>query len=302
MKLETFAMLDSVLRHGTMSAAAEAASLTPSAVSIQMKQLERYLGQQLFDRSGLQVRPLPLAREVAAVMRRAATELDTLRRPAGIAVEGQVKLGVIESMQPLLLPGLLQMLRRRYPGLQVQPQRGKSAELTSAVKAGEIDAALVAQPENGGSSRLDWHVILQREMSLIVPPDETETSLTVLFERHEWVRYDRNTIVGRMAARYVHQHVRERRGWALELDGVRAIVAMVSAGLGISVVQLAEPGICAPFPVRVIPLIDAPSVQFSLVSRATDADSRVLQAVREALVDVATAARLNAKSPPTRAG
>jgi DNA-binding transcriptional LysR family regulator len=286
MKLEAFAMLDAVLRHGTMAAAAREAGLTASAVSVQMKQLEAYLGQQLFDRSGLQVRPLPLAHQVAAVMRRAGSELDLLRRPGGVVVEGTVQLGVIESMQPRLLPGMLQLLRRCYPGLRLVPRRGRSAELTHAVKAGELDGAVVAQPESGGSSRLHWHPVLRVPLSLVVPPGETETAVPALFARHEWIRYDLRTIAGRAAARWVNARVGTDKSGTLELDAVRAILAMVSAGLGISIVQLSEPGVHLPFPVRVLPLPDAPVLRFALVTRASDADSRALAAVREAIASV----------------
>jgi DNA-binding transcriptional LysR family regulator len=287
MKTETFQMLDAVLRHGSLAGAAQEARLTASAVSIQMKKLEDYLGQQLFDRSGQQVKPLPLAYEAAEVMRRALQQIEGLRRPGGLAVEGSLRLGVIESMQPVLLPGMLQELRRHAPRLRILPRRGKSAELTDAVKAGELDAAVVAQPESGGSSRLHWHRLMTCELSLIVPPDEPETDLVTLFKRHEWIRYDRGTIAGRLAARYLNTRVKERHG-DLELDAVRAIVAMVSAGVGVSIVQLSEPGLATVFPVRVLSLAQAPRLRFSLATRAGDADSRPLSVLRKALAGAAT--------------
>ncbi|GAA4327633.1 LysR substrate-binding domain-containing protein [Pigmentiphaga soli] len=282
MKIEAFAMLEAVLRYGTIAAAAREANLTASAVSVQMKQLESYLGQQLFDRSGLQVKPLPLAFEVSAVMQRARGELEALRRTTGPRVEGSLRLGVIESMQSLVLPGTLQLVRQRYPGLRVHPCRGRSADLTHAVKAGEIDGAIVAQPETGGSSRLRWHPVMRCPLSLVVPPAETETALPALFARHEWIRYDGRSIAGRAAARYLNARVRNKFG-TLELDAVRAIMAMVSAGLGVSLVQLSEPGIRTAFPVRVLALPDAPVLRFVLVTRASDADSRPLAALREAV-------------------
>ena len=82
MKTETFQMLDAVLRHGSLAGAAQEARLTASAVSIQMKKLEEYLGRQLFDRSGLQVKPLPLADEAAEVMpARHPADRGAARRP-----------------------------------------------------------------------------------------------------------------------------------------------------------------------------------------------------------------------------
>ena len=57
MKIEMFDTLDAVLRGGSLAAAASETNLTASAVSMQMKQLETYLGQPLFDRSGHAIRP-----------------------------------------------------------------------------------------------------------------------------------------------------------------------------------------------------------------------------------------------------
>ncbi|HEY0294792.1 MAG TPA: LysR family transcriptional regulator [Bordetella sp.] len=283
MKWEAFATLDAVLCTGTLAGAAKSMNLTASAVSIQMKQLEAFIGHQLFDRSGLQVKPLPLAHEVAAVMRRAKVELDGLRRPSSILLEGTVDLGIIESMQSRLLPGVLQALRISHPALRVHPHRGKSAQLTNAVKAGDLDAAIVAQPESGGSSRLQWYALSQYPLSLVVPPNAEAQSIPDLFKRYEWIQYDKATVAGRLAARYIHQHFKPLTS-GLELDGVRAVLAMVSAGLGLSVIQLSESNIAQLFPVRVVALPNPPMIQFSLVFRASDEHSRALIAIRDAVV------------------
>ena len=282
MKMEAFAVLDAVLRHGTLAAAAREANVTPSAVSMQMKQLETYLGQQLFDRSGLRVKPLRVAYEVSEAMKPALARLNSLRLQSAVMVEGNIGFGVIESLQPMLLPGVMRYLADRYPLLRVLPSRGKSADLTDAVKSGDSDAAVVAQPEAGGASRLTWHPLFRRELVLITPPQSQETSLNALFRQYEWIRYDRKTETGRLAAHYVGKHIRKARS-SIELDGVRAIVAMVSAGVGISVVQIADPGIQLMYPVRTLRLPNAPQLQFSLVTRRTDSESRKVAAVKEAL-------------------
>ena len=113
MKIELFDTLDAVLRGGSLAAAASEANLTASAVSMQMKQLEAYLGQPLFDRSGHAIRPTALAHEVAAAMRQGLQHLESLRRRSAVAVEGVVRLGINESLMPMLLPGTLSELRPR---------------------------------------------------------------------------------------------------------------------------------------------------------------------------------------------
>ncbi len=176
MKIEMFDTLDAVLRGGSLAAAASEMNLTASAVSMQMKQIEAWLGQPLFDRSGHTIRPTPLAHEVSAAMRQGLEHLQSLRRRSAVVVEGVVRLGMIESMLPVLLPGTLTELRTRYPRLGVRPTGGRSTGLTDAVKSGELDAAVVAEPPGGGSARLQWQPLFRSEMRLIVPPNATETS------------------------------------------------------------------------------------------------------------------------------
>lgn len=286
MKLSAFTTLEAVLRGGTLAAAAAEMSLTPSAVSMQMKQLETWLGQPLFDRSGLQVRPQPLAHEVAAAMRDGLQRLEALRRRTSTRVEGTVRIGLIDVLLPVLLPGTMRLLRDRYPALAVRPVRGRSTTLTDAVKANQLDAAVVAQPPGGGSSRLRWQPLLRKELMLIAPQDATETSAAALFRQYDWIRYDRQTVSGGLAARYVSERVPERRG-TLDMDSVPAIVAMVSAGLGVAIVQISDPTLLTRYPVRTTRLgRGAPVLQLSLVSRKEDEPSRLVEVVREAMTSV----------------
>ncbi|CAN7188678.1 LysR family transcriptional regulator [Pseudorhodoferax sp. LjRoot39] len=285
MKIEAFSTLDAVLRTGSFAGAAAAMNLTPSAVSMQMKQLEQYLGQPLFDRSGPQVRPRVAAFDVAAAMRGGLQRLDGLRRRPGIEIEGVLRLGVIESLLPSLLPGTLSALRAQHPRLAVRPVRGRSATLIAGVKAGQIDAAVVAMPAKGGSEQLRWWPLARRELVLIAPPDATESSATALLRRHDWIRYDRNTVTGAMAARHVLSLVPDKRG-VLELDSAPAIVAMVSGGLGVAIIHLLDGTLLTAYPVRVLRLgRSAPVLELTLVTRKAADDDRGLAVLRERLVE-----------------
>lgn len=283
MKIETFHTLDAVLQTGTFAAAARLANVTPSAVSMQMKQLEHYLGKPLFDRSGLQARPNRLAHEVSDTMRQALQNLEALRAGNGLAVEGVVRLGVIESMQPVVLPGIMRFVRERHPRLELRLERGRSSTLTAAVKAGDIDAALVAEPPAGGSARLRWTSMLRRELVLVAPPGVKENHVASLFRLYDWIRYDRSSVSGVLAAQYVHTHVPEVRG-TLEFDSGPAIVAMISAGLGISILQPPDPAVLQGYPVRIVRMgRAAPVLTLSMVTRKADDNNRSVDAVREAM-------------------
>jgi len=286
MKLEAFSTLEAVLAEGSFAAAATVMNLTPSAVSMQMKHLEQYLGQPLFHRAGLQVRPTEAAHRVMAAMRDGLHEIDAMRRRHTTVVEGTLRLGLIESIQPLLLPGTMRRLRDLHPRLVVRPRRGRSGGLTDDVKAGQLDAAVVAQPETGRVAGLSWSPLLTRELVLIAPPAERGATAADLLARYDWIRYDRQTSTGAMAARYVRQLMPEKRS-TLELDTVTAIAAMVSEGLGVSVVQIMDPGICELYPVEILRL--GSFLQISVVTRKDDAEHRGLLALREAMEHVVKA-------------
>jgi DNA-binding transcriptional LysR family regulator len=283
MKLEAFLTLGAVISEGSFAAAAAVMNLTPSAVSMQMKHLEHYLGQPLFSRAGLKVQPTAMAHQVLGAMRDGLQQIEKLRRRNTVLVEGTVRLGLIESLQPLLLPGTMRLLRDTHPRLMLRPQRGRSAGLTDDVKAGQLDAAVVAQPEKGRVAGLMWYPLLKRELVLIVPPGESGRTARLLLKHYDWIRYDRHTTTGAMGARYVRELMPEKRS-TIELDSVTAIVAMVSAGLGVAVLQIMDPSVCERYPVRTIRFgAAAPTLQVSVVTRKGDEDSRPLSALRDAL-------------------
>lgn len=290
MKMSFFDTLDAVLRSGSLAGAAREMNVTPSAVSMQMKQLEAHFGQPLFDRAGLRVRPTPLAREIVGVLREPMQRVEALRSRTSTRVEGLLRLGVIETLQSSLLPAAAKQLRARYPALDVRPARGRTVELIEAVKAGRLDAAVVVQPSTGGSQRLAWQPVFRSELVLVAPPHAEEARIPALFKFHDWIRFDPSTSGGRLATRWIAKHVREARA-TMDLQSVQAVVAMVSAGLGVSVVQRPDAHMVLAYPVRILSLgRGAPALQISLVSRKTDSGSRQLAALREAIECVTGAA------------
>jgi DNA-binding transcriptional LysR family regulator len=290
MKLSFFETLEAVLRTGSLAGAAREMHVTPSAVSMQMKQLESHFGQPLFDRAGLTVRPRPIALEIAGVMREPMGRLESLRSRTSGRIEGQVRLGVIETMQATLLPPAMAWLRSHQPSLQVRPVRGRTTELLDAVKAGDLDAAIVVEPARGGSQRLAWHPVLRKELVLVAPPQSTGARATALLKHYEWIRFDAETSTGRLAARWVREHAPGARPTA-ELQSVQAVMALASAGLGVSIVPEPDAQAAQAHPVRILRLgRDAPYIQVALVARPGDADSRKLQVLRDAMAVASGAA------------
>ncbi len=283
-KLEALNTLIAVLRHGSFAAAAEFVHLTPSAVSLQVKQLEEYFGRPLFDRSARQARPTPFAQELAATARRALSEIDALRRPSPAGVSGRIRLGTVESVQMGLLPHAFAALRSSAPALALHFERGTTASLLTELKAGRIDVAVVVRPPSGGSSRLHWTPLRREPFVLVVPAEAQGSKPQDFFGKYDWIRLDRTLSAGRTAAQIVEQLAPGARR-AIDLPGIEGIVAMVGAGLGVSVVPQLRKELLRGYDVREIGLGDSRvSRQVALVCRAADAQDRRQLAVRDAFV------------------
>ena len=283
MKFSFFETLEAVLRTGSLSRAADEMNLTPSAISMQMKQVEIFFGQPLFDRSGLQVKPMPFAHEVASVMQLPMQQIEQLRRRNSIQIEGTIRLGVIESMQASLLPGVIQHLLKKHPALQLKPARGRAVELIAAVKANELDAAIVVQPVKGGSQRLHWQHLFKNELVVIAPPTAMAAKIHQLFCDYPWIRFDASTSTGKLAAQWIGQNMPQAQR-SMDLPSVHAVLSMVNAGLGVSMVPSIDPRMMMAYPVRVYPIgRGAPALNVVLLTRKNEPKTRLMDALFESI-------------------
>lgn len=282
MKLNALHTLEVVIREGSFAAAAPVVNLTASAIGLQMRQLESYFGRPLFDRSARQVRPTEFARQVAAAVTETLARVDSLRMQDHIAVEGHVRVGIIESAMISVLPKAIRRLRSFASGLELQITRGVSQFLLQEVKAGRLDVAIIVQPERGGSSRMHWHPLYSEGFVLVAPPDSEGSSVPALLREYEWIRFDRVATGGRIAAAYVERVAPGKRP-ILELPGTDAIIACVSDGLGVSVIPTPRPELARAYPFRQI-AVDRSRTRrdIVLVCRRADSENRRVQAVQRA--------------------
>lgn len=287
MNLAFFTTLNAVIKHGSFARAAAEAHLSPSTVSLQMKRLEEYYGQPLFDRSGATIKPTPLAYEVAGLISGTMEQMESLRRRGTSVVEGCVSLGAIESMQAHILPDALRYLRQHTPRLSVRPVRDTSHGLLTGLKEGTIDAAIVAFADDERNKRLDWYPLLQTEMVLIAPKDAPENTAEALLKSHDLIRYGRGSNVAVAIERYLAASGNDARG-SLEMDSTHAILAMVSAGLGISILAWPDRRAYVGYPVREVRLgPHAPRMHFSLVTRRGETSDRLLAVIKDSVVHAA---------------
>lgn len=136
-------------QHGHFGRAAEACAISQPALSLQMKELESALGASLIERGARQLRLTSLGEAFADRARdilRAVDELDDLARAALHPLTGRLRLGVIPTVAPYLLPAVIKVMAARTPGIEPLPREAVTATLVDGLLAGQLDAALVALP------------------------------------------------------------------------------------------------------------------------------------------------------------
>lgn len=237
---------------GSFAAAARAIYRTQSAVTAQMQALEERLGTALFDRT---TRPPSLTAAGHAFVERAASvvaEYELLFAGEDETLRGHLRLGVVPSVITGLVPRALAMLRARHPALHVEVSMGLSAELVNRVRRGTLDVALISDPLEPRLG-LRWSPFLREPMMLIAPIEAPTLGAQQLLATFPFIRYTRQAWVGQLIERLLRQK-RLVVNETMMLDTLEAIIAMVHAGLGVSIVpmRLVEPP--GSLPVRYVTL------------------------------------------------
>jgi DNA-binding transcriptional LysR family regulator len=147
MDLADLRIFRAVVEEGGITRAAEKLHRVQSSVSTRIRQLEEDLGAPLFLREGKKLHLSP----AGAILLDYAARLLDLATEARDAVQdprprGLFRLGAMESTAAVRLPGPLTEYYRRFPEVDLQLRTGNPTQLATAILAGEIDAALVAEP------------------------------------------------------------------------------------------------------------------------------------------------------------
>ncbi len=133
--------------------AAEACHVTQSTLSAGIAELETILDAHLVERTRRNVLFTPLGEEVTAKARtvlREAEELVDLTRAAAEPLSGTLRMGIIPTIAPFLLPRAMPALRRRFPRLRLQLKEQMSEVLCHELHSGELDVVLYALPYRCG--------------------------------------------------------------------------------------------------------------------------------------------------------
>lgn len=147
--LKQLRYFEAVARHSHFGHAAADCAISQPALSMQIKELEEALGTALFERGGRQVRLTSFGEELVQRARdilRSVDELGDLARASHKGLVGRLRIGVIPTIAPYLLPAIIGNLSRRYDGLDIQVRETLTSKLIQELAEGRIDTAIVALP------------------------------------------------------------------------------------------------------------------------------------------------------------
>jgi|KBSSwiStaDraftv2_1062776.scaffolds.fasta_scaffold63935_5 LysR family hydrogen peroxide-inducible transcriptional activator len=139
--------------HGHFGKAAEACFVTQSTLSAGLRELEIALGVVLVERTRRVVRFTALGEKIAdkAVrVLREGEELAAIAQSEGQPLHGELRLGVIPTIAPFLLPAMLPRLRKEWPSLKLYLREETSQTACEALHRGQLDCVLLALPFNCG--------------------------------------------------------------------------------------------------------------------------------------------------------
>ena len=171
--LKQLQYLVSLRRHGHFGKAADACFVTQSTLSAGLRELEALLGVTLVERTRRLVRFTALGEKIAdkAIrVLREAEELAELARAEGQPLHGELRMGVIPTIAPFLLPAMLPRLRSEWPDLKLYLREETSNAACEALHRGQLDCVLLALPYSCGE--IDSALLFTDPLYVAFPPGE----------------------------------------------------------------------------------------------------------------------------------
>ena len=273
--------------------AAETCHVSQPTLSVALKKVEGQLGAALFERTASDVRITGLGERIVAQARRVleeAVRLEEIAGATGDPMSGQLRVGIIYTIAPYLLPQLIPALHRQAPKMPLFLKEDFTASLIPALKAGELDVIVIALPFT--------------EPGLVAQPVYTEPFRVVVPAGHPWVQRreiaadeldGQNLLLlgqGNCFRDQVLESCPRLTGpdaleHSLEGGSLETIRYMVASGAGVAVMPstAADPLVDKEPLVKVLPFSgEQPSRTVGLVWRVTFPRPQAIDAVRAALL------------------
>jgi LysR family hydrogen peroxide-inducible transcriptional activator len=178
--LKQLQYLVALRRYGHFGKAADACFVSQSTLSSGLRELETLLGVTLVERTRRLVRFTALGEKMAdkAIrVLREAEELAEMARAEGQPLHGELRMGVIPTIAPFLLPAMLPRLRSEWPEIKLYLREETSSAACEALHRGQLDCVLLALPFNCGE--VDSALLFDDPLYVAFPPGEAPRGRSV---------------------------------------------------------------------------------------------------------------------------
>lgn len=229
---------DALAEHGHFGRAAAACAISQPALSLQIKELETLLGALLVERGARQIRLTAFGETFASRTRdilRSVDELANLARASSGPLTGRLRIGVIPTVAPYMLPNIIHHLSARFPALDLRPREAVTQKLVDDLRAGQLDVAIVALPVSEPS--LTETPLFTEEFILVrpatdaqkpVPNPETLREMRLLLLEEGHCFRDQALSFCKMSPGVPRD--------LMESSSLTTLVQMVGAGIGVTLI------------------------------------------------------------------
>jgi LysR family hydrogen peroxide-inducible transcriptional activator len=229
---------DVLARHCHFGRAAEASAISQPALSMQIRELEQTLGGVLLERGARQVALTKFGEEVAQRVRdilRSVDELGDFARASRDRLGGRLRIGMIPTIAPYLLPTVIGNLTKMHPELDIHIRETVTPKLIQELAEGRLDTAIVALPVSEPSFT---EVALFSENFLLVRPGADEGTPLPSSESLREMRLlllEEGHCFRDQALSFCNMQSSPPRE-VLDASSLSTLVQMVSAGIGVTLI------------------------------------------------------------------
>jgi LysR family transcriptional regulator, hydrogen peroxide-inducible genes activator len=240
MELQQLRYLVAVADSRSFTGAAEACHVTQPTLSHQIKKLEDEVGEPLLQRRRTGAFLTPLGERVyrhAQEIMRNVESVQQVSSAFSSRVQGLLKIGIIPTIAPYFLPGLLRRSQKRYPGIDFQISEEPTERLLASLISGTLDLAILSPPID--SDQVEMLDLFEDEFLLVLPVNHAlaksrQVSLRRLRELPMILMNDAHCLRGQTIS------FCQRVGFApkvfIQSSQLDTVLAMVETGQGISLV------------------------------------------------------------------
>lgn len=185
MNLQELRYLVAIAQHRHFGRAAEACNVSQPTLSSQIRKLEGELGVTLLERTNKRVDMTPAGSQILTHAQRAlaeAAQIEAVARAARDPLVGALKLGVIPTLAPYLMPLILRPLKQAYPGLTIELWEDQTRSLLEGLRNHRLDAALLATgPDTPGITEI---ALFDEPLLAALPPDHPQAARKKVDQEH----------------------------------------------------------------------------------------------------------------------